>query len=329
MKIALVGAGAIGRIHAANVAAHPEAELSIVCDTNKQAAEQLATRHGGKVVASVQAAMDAKPDGAIIASSTASHGDVAAACIAAGVPFLCEKPLAEDLETARRIATNAVSAGICAATAFNRRFDEGYSGIRDAILDGEIGQIYTLIFTSRTVLPPTIEFASTSGGLFGEKGAHFFDLARWITGEEPSGVSAVGTAIINPDYLAIGHVDTAFVTLKMRSGILCNFDFGWRAAYGQDERLEVNGENGMLQTLQKPTGRHLKFDTDGGTHGGLMPTWLERFAPTYRMELDLFLNKVRGENASNLASLDDGCRAQAISDAAKKSVFSGQVETID
>ena len=46
MKIALVGAGAIGRIHAANVAAHPEAELSIVCDTNKQAAEQLASYSG-------------------------------------------------------------------------------------------------------------------------------------------------------------------------------------------------------------------------------------------------------------------------------------------
>ena len=328
MKIALIGAGSIGRIHAANIATHPDAALAVVCDFNEMAAGQVASIHGGKAVVSVEAAMDAKPDAAIIASSTSSHGEVATACIAAGVPFLCEKPLAADLDTAQRIAAEAASAGIVAATAFNRRFDEGYSGIRDAISAGDIGRMNALIFTSRTASPPTVAFARTSGGLFGEKGAHFFDLARWITGEEPSEVSALGSAIINPDYRSIGQVDTAFVTMKMASGILCNFDFSWRAAYGQDERLEVNGELGMLQTIQQPVGKHLRFSASGGRHGGLMPTWSERFAPTYKLELDLFLNKVRGGSDSDLASLDDGCRAQAISDAARKSVLSGRVEAV-
>ncbi len=325
MRIALVGAGSIGKIHAANVAAHPVAQLAVVCDMDHESAKCVAADHSGKPLVSIEQALDESPDAVIVASSTASHGEVASACIAAGVPFLCEKPLASDLATARKIAADAESAKIIGATAFNRRFDVGYSGIREAVLDGEIGQINALIFASRTGSPPTVEFTKSSGGLFGEKGAHFFDLACWITGEEPTEVFAMGSAIVNPKFSSIGEVDTAFVTLKMPSGVLCNFDFSWRAAYGQDERLEVNGALGMLRTYQQPVGKFLRNSKHGESHEGLLPTWFERFAPTYERELDLFLKAVRKGSGAGLASLDDGCRAQAISDAAKSSLGTGQV----
>ena len=324
LRLALIGGGSIGSIHARNIAAHRDAELAVVCDTNIEAAKSLSASHGGDAAATVGEALHLRPDAVIIASSTASHGDVASACIAAGLPFLCEKPLASDLKTARHIAEQARASGLVAATAFNRRFDPGYAGIRDAIRSGEIGRPETLLFTSRTSSPPTIEFTKTSGGLFGEKGAHFYDLARWITGEDPVEVSAMGSALVNPDFATIGEVDTALITMKMPSGTLCSFDFSWRAAYGQDERLEVNGSEGMLRTLQEPVERFRKNTAEGEAHGGLMPTWYQRFAGTYEKELSVFIDAVGGGDRGTLATLEDGCMAQLVADAAKSVVNTGQ-----
>ena len=323
-KLALIGAGSIGRVHAANIARHPDAELVAVCDPQAEVGSQIADEYGGDYVASVDDALAMAPNGAIIASSTASHGTVAEACIDAGVPFLCEKPLASDLTTANRIADLADRAGLTTAMAFNRRLDAGYSGIRDAILEGKIGDVETLLFTSRTASPPTVEFTRTSGGLFGEKGAHFFDLARWITGEEPVALFAMGSALINPEFAAIGEVDTAMVTMRMNNGTLCQFDFSWRAAYGQDERLEVNGSHGMLTTFQEPVERFRSHTSSGEYHRGLLPTWYERFESTYREELEHFISAIAEEKDSKLPSLREGYLAQAISDAAKQSVTEGR-----
>ena len=280
MQIAVIGAGAIGRIHAGNVAAHPEAGLAAVCDTNPEAAKSLASQFDALSVHSVEEALNRNPDGVIIASSTASHGKVAAACISAHVPFLCEKPLASDQETANRVVASARRAGLVAAIAFNRRFDTEYASIRKAISAGEIGRVEVILMTSRTASPPSVEFTRTSGGLFAEKGAHFYDLARWFTREHPVELFAMGSVLVNAAFADIGEADTAMITMRMPSGTLCQFDFSWRAAYGQDERVEVNGSLGMLQTIQEPVGRVLNTGKGGQSRHGLMPTWQERFART-------------------------------------------------
>lgn len=319
-NIALIGAGSIGQIHARNLADSGFARLAVICDVKRDAADALAAPYGAKAVSSIDDVLAKDIDGLIIASSTASHGDIARACIGAKKPFLCEKPLASDLATAKAIVSGARDAGLVAATAFNRRFDAGYSSIRSAVVNGQIGQIETLHMTSRTASPPTVEFTKTSGGLFGEKGSHFYDLARWITGEHPVEVFAMGSALINPDFKDIGEVDTALISMRMPSDILCQLDFSWRAAYGQDERLEVNGSLGMLQTKQEPVGRCVMSAQSGQQQLGLFPTWYERFRQTYAAELDLFLNAIDSGDASTLPSLADGLAAQQIAEAAKKSV---------
>ena len=328
-RLALIGSGSIGRIHARNIAAHPDAELMAVCDVSIERAEALAAEHGGRAVGSIDAALELGIDGVIIASSTASHGDIAAACAATRTPFLCEKPLAFDLGTARQIVEATRKADIVAAMAFNRRFDTGYAAIKAAVDAGEIGRLESLLVTSRTAVPPTVEFTRTSGGLFGEKGAHFYDLARWITGEHPVELFAMGAALIDPGFAKIGEVDTAMLTLRMPSGTLCQFDFSWRAVYGQDERLEVNGSKNMMQTRQAPVGGYVRNGPDGQMHPGQMPGWFERFGPTYKRELDLFVAAVAGDDISSLPSLEDGLAAQQIADAARQSVRTGAPVRLD
>ena len=109
LNVALVGAGSIGQIHAGNIAGNARCRLAAICDADTERAKALASRHDTQPAA-LENCLAADIDAVIIASSTTSHGDVAAACLEAGKPFLCEKPLAGDLSEGLRLAIEAAVA---------------------------------------------------------------------------------------------------------------------------------------------------------------------------------------------------------------------------
>jgi myo-inositol 2-dehydrogenase / D-chiro-inositol 1-dehydrogenase len=324
VTLSLIGAGTIGAVHAANIAAHPHARLGWVYDVRAEAAAALAERHGAAIARSLDEALGDDVSAAIIASATVSHGAVAEACVGSGKAFLCEKPLARDLNDARRLVRAVRDAGITAAIGFNRRLDRGYAALRGAVAGGAIGRLEALLITSRSATPPTVQSVQATGGLLGEKGSHFFDLACWIAGEYPVELHAMGAALVDPGFAAVGEVDTAMITLAMPSGTLCQLDFSWRAAYGQDERLEAVGARGMLQTPQAPDAPFTRFDAAGLTQAAPLPGWLARFAPTYAEELDRFVRALEAGRAPELATLEDGLAAQRLAEAAGRSIREGR-----
>ena len=319
LTLSLIGAGNIGKVHAHNVAAHAGARLGYVFDIDREAAEAVAGQYGARATASLEEALGGDVDAAIIAASTSTHGEILAACVDAKKAFLCEKPLASSVAAAEKIVAGVKEAGLTAAIGFNRRFDFQYAGIKEAVARGDIGQPELMLITSRTAKPPTVEFIKTSGGLLGEKGSHFYDLACWITGEYPAEIQASGSALVNPRFAEIGEVDTAVITLCMPSGMLCQLDFSWRAAYGQDERIEVLGSLGMLQTRQSPVSPFVRHDEAGMTCDGRFPGWLERFEPTYGMQLDAFIRAV-GTGTEAFPAVEDGLAAQRLTEAGMQSI---------
>jgi myo-inositol 2-dehydrogenase/D-chiro-inositol 1-dehydrogenase len=329
VSLALIGAGNIGGVHAANIAAHPRARLGSIYDVHAEAAVTLSRKHGARPARSLDEALGDGIEAAIIASSTASHGEVAEACIRAGKPFLCEKPLARDLGAAECIVCAAQAAGLITAIGLNRRLDRGYAAIRDAVAGGDIGRLETILITSRSALPPTVRSVQATGGLLGEKGSHFYDLACWIAGEYPVELHAMGAALVEPAFAEIGEVDVAMITLAMPSGALCQLDFSWRAAYGQDERLEAVGALGMLQTSQAPAAPFTRFDAAGVTLAAPLPGWLARFAPTYAVELDRFVRALETGRPPELATLADGLAAQRLAEAAARSIREGRRIRLD
>ena len=329
VTLALIGAGNIGGVHAANIAAHPRARLGWVYDARHEAAAALAGKHGARAARSLDEALGEGVDAAVIASSTASHGEVAEACIAAGKAFLCEKPLAKDLGAARRIVGAARTAGLITAIGFNRRLDRGYAAIRQAVASGEIGRLEAILITSRSATPPSVQSVQATGGLLGEKGSHFYDLACWIAGEYPLELHAMGAALVDPAFAEVGEVDVAMITLAMPSGALCQLDFSWRAAYGQDERLEAVGALGMLQTSQAPDAPFSRYGSAGLTQAAPLPGWLARFAPTYAEELERFVRALETGQTPELASLEDGLAAQRLAEAAARSIREGRRIRLD
>jgi myo-inositol 2-dehydrogenase/D-chiro-inositol 1-dehydrogenase len=103
-KIALIGAGRIGRIHGANVVAHPRLTLSHIVDRWRRTPRRR-RREMGAAVADLEAVLaDASVAGVIVASSTDTHLDYSVRAHAAGKAVFCEKPIDMDLGRARPAA---------------------------------------------------------------------------------------------------------------------------------------------------------------------------------------------------------------------------------
>ena len=316
IKIALIGAGVIGRIHARNVSHSATCSLAHVVDFDRGRADELCRLFGGRADDSVDRALsDDTVDAVVIASSTDAHKGHVLAAARAGKAILCEKPIADSLDDARHCVDEIERAGVIAAMGFNRRLDAVHQDLHNRLSAGDIGKIEMLRLVSRSATPPPPETAAHSGGMIREKGTHFFDLACWLAGSDPAEVTAMGDCLIDPRFADFDDVDTAIVTLRLQDGTLAGFDFGRRTAYGVDELIEVFGSDGLLLADRQPVSGAIKRAGAQVSAPGLNRDWYERFAPTYVDELAAFATAVRGE-AKVHASMTDGLRAQAIAEAA-------------
>jgi len=324
MRFALFGAGFIGTIHGNNIAAHPRATLQYVYDVNSTAAEGLAARHGAKVAnspAEVWGADDV--DAVLIASSTNTHADLLSGAIKAKKPAYCEKPIDLDINRVKAVVQEAHQANIPILIGFSRRFDPNHLGVREAIQRGEIGKIEMMHLTSRGPQPPPISYVKVSGGQFRDQTIHFFDLACWLADEAPVEVYATGAALVDPAIGEAGDIDTSMLILKMAGGAFCHIDNSRRSAYGYDERIEVFGSLGMVQSERKPTREVSLYTGAKVIADGLHPGWFERMQPSFGLTLDAFISSLEGTSTA-YPTLLDGLRAQMIAEAAIASLQKNQ-----
>ncbi len=319
LSIALIGAGVIGEVHARNIAAHRDTRLRWVVDVDAARGKSLAAAHGATFSTSVDEMLaDPAVQVVVIGSSTDVHEAHLLASVHAGKAVLCEKPIADSLDRAKSCLDAARAAGVIAAVGFNRRFDVHHRAVFDRVRAGEIGAVESVHIVSRSseATPPAA--AHRAGGMLREKGTHFYDLACWMAGSEPTEVYAAGGCLFNPEYAAFGDVDTAALTLRFASGALATFSFSRRTDYGYDEMIEVFGSKGMLQS-QRQRQRGVSLYQRGKVVGDVFPSWYERFAPTYVAELDALVAAVR-TGIPMSPSLADGMRAQAVAEAAVSSL---------
>lgn len=325
LSIAVLGAGRIGRIHAGNIAAHPMAYLAGIADPDPAAASRLADALGAPIL-SVAQTMGA--DAVLIATPTPTHADYIEQAAAAGRPVFCEKPI--DLSAGRvRTCLAAVRhAGIPLMVGFNRRWDPHFGTLKRRLDDGEIGQLELLTIISRDPSPPPMSYIASSGGLFRDMMIHDLDMARFLLSEEPVAISAFGSSLVDPAIGAAGDVDTALVMLRTASGQLCQISNSRRAVYGYDQRIEAHGAAGLLRAGNVHATTVEVADDGGFRSDPVLPFFLERYAASYRAELDAFINAI-AINTTIKPDGDDGLRALLLADAAVEAMQTGQVVRIE
>ncbi len=141
-RIAVVGAGLIGRKHIDVASEH--AQLDAIVDPEPKSAE-LASARGATWHKDLDTYLNAhKPDGVIIATPNQMHLEHGAACIAAGLPVLIEKPLAENSASARKLAEHSHAAGVPLLVGHHRRHSPVIKAAKAAIDAGRLGRIVTV-----------------------------------------------------------------------------------------------------------------------------------------------------------------------------------------
>lgn len=327
-RIALLGAGFIGSVHAANLFTHPDVELVSVFDVARERAAALAQRYQTVVAESIQDAFDPNGvDAVLIATSTDTHTEHLQRAAEAGIAAFVEKPI--DLDLAR--ATAAVAAvertGIPVMVDFNRRFDRDHAELRRVVQAGEIGSLELLQLISRGPVSPPLEYVAVSGGQMRDQTVHFFDLARWIAGADPVEVVAIGSALADPRIRAYDDVDTSVAVLRFEDGTIAQLESVRRTGYGYDERIEAMGAEGLVESGHHATGAVTVRTGQHAVSAGLHPGWFERVQPTYRASRDGFVSAL--ENGTPMpVTLRDALKAQAIAEAATASLASGKTERI-
>lgn len=330
-KVALFGAGRIGRIHAANLAAMPGIELTAVSDPMADSAAELAQLHGARVDSIDNIFADPSIDTVVIGSPTTTHTDLITRAAQAGKSIFCEKPVDLSAERAKACAAAVAAAGVACMIGFQRRFDPTFNEAKTRMDRGEIGNPEMLVITSRDPGAPPVSYIQQSGGIFRDMLIHDFDVFRWILcgdGDRAVWLSAVGSCLTDPAIGQAGDFDCTAVTIKTAKGRLCQINTTRRAAYGYDQRFEVIGSLGMLQCGNHRPSEVTQASASGTQQDNPEAFFLQRYAAAYRLEIEHFFTVLQ-QGGQFRTSVQDGVDAQVLADAAAQSATNQQPVTFD
>jgi myo-inositol 2-dehydrogenase / D-chiro-inositol 1-dehydrogenase len=322
LKIGLIGAGRIGRLHAEHLTVRvPSAELVMVADVFEENARQCAKGYGIPLATQDYHAILDHPDiGAVaICSSTDTHARIIEEAAQAGKHIFCEKPIALDLSTIDQALDAVERNGVKLQLGFNRRFDASYRRVRQAIEQGETGRLQQIHIISRDPAPPPIEYIPTSGGLFLDMTIHDFDMARFLTASEVDELFVMAGVMVDPAIGEVGDVDTATILLHFTNGVIGTIENCRRAAYGYDQRVEVLGSEGAVQTENKYPNTAIISDSRSVRRDLPLHFYIERYTESYVTEMQAFVDAVLHDRPVPVTGYD-GRMAAVLGLAAKKSL---------
>ena len=322
LKIGIIGAGRIGRLHAENlVASVSEAKVTAIADPFMTGQTQAwassldiaCFRDASEVMGNPEI------DAVFICSSTNTHADYIMGAAKNGKHVFCEKPIDFDLKKTKKALDIVEKSGVKLQLGFVRRFDHNHKKVRDTVASGMLGKPHVIRITSRDPEPPPFAYARVSGGLFMDMMIHDFDMARYLSGSEVLEVMAYGDALISPKLKEIDDIDVATVMIKFENGAFGIIDNSRKASYGYDQRTEVHCESGCVRTEND-----LINCASISTAQGVMcekPTWffLERYNDAFIAEERAFINSVIDNKEISVSGID-GIKSVLIAMAAKESL---------
>ena len=240
VRVGVIGAGLMGSTHVRLLSASVAgAEVAAVSDALPGQAERVAAECGVPVVhpGGEDLIHDPGVDAVVVASPAATHAAFVHACLDAGKPVLCEKPLAETAEACRELVEAEVAAGRrLVQVGFMRRYDPGFADLKLRLDDGVVGPpvLVRCVHRNAQVGP-----GYSSEMLITESVVHEIDVVRWLLGEE---LARVTVHAPRPTSLAAEGVrDPQLVVLETESGVLVDVEISVNARYGYDIRCEVVG----------------------------------------------------------------------------------------
>ncbi|MEE3850950.1 Gfo/Idh/MocA family oxidoreductase [Gordonia sp. LSe1-13] len=333
LTVGVIGLGRIGGFHADTLTALPMVDEIVVTDANPAAIAATTDRLASARAASdADAMLNAGVDAVVIASATPTHAALIDKAVTAGVPTLCEKPIALSVSDSAAVVARVGDADVPVTIGYNRRFDPAMAAARSAVAGGELGFITTVRSTTLDPAPPPAEYIAASGGIFRDCAVHDFDTVRWLLADEVVEVYAMGSNQGDPFFADVGDVDSASVLLRFAGGSTGVVSVSRYNARGYDCRLEVHGSKDSVVAGWDPGTPVRNLQPDCGfpasaPHGFFM----DRFAAAYRAELAAFCATTIDPTptTSSACTVHDALEVALIAEAATRSVATHRPVTVD
>ncbi len=246
VQIGVIGTGGMGERHARNLAHHtPGAAVTAVMDLDTEAAAAIARDCDGATVHNAAAALinDPRVAAVVIASPDPTHAGLARACIAAGKPVLCEKPLASTVADAKGVIDAEVAGGKrLVQLGFMREFDDAHRRVRELTMRGDMGEPLYFRGTHTNLAqgaPRTVEDVIINSAI------HDIHSARWFLGGRVT--ETYGRHMPVP---GAGDQSCRFllVNLTFADGKMALIEVNVDADYGYEVRTEVMCERGTARS---------------------------------------------------------------------------------
>lgn len=322
MRIALLGAGRIGQMHARVLVGTRGVDELLIADAIAGRASTVAAEVGAVAARGIQEAFD-HADAVVIAAGTDAHMPLVRESLGRGLPTFCEKPLAPDLDGTLAMAAAIRGASTPFQLGFQRRFDPAYREARRLVKNGDLGTVYAVRMAGHDPAPPGEDYIAVSGGLFRDFSVHDFDILRWLTGQEVVEVFAMGGVLGFPVFAKYDDVDTAVASLKLTDGTLAALTVARHDPLGYDIRTELFGSRDSISIGLGP--RMPMRSVEPGVNppdGPAWPHFMDRFASAYRAEMEAFVRVALGEASPECGAID-GVEALRVAEAATRSMRLG------
>ncbi len=307
MKIGLIGAGRIGKLHGEVLTYHiPEVEIKTVAEIYADTVEDWVKRLNipNLTTDATDVLNDPEIEAVLICSSTDTHSQLIVDAARAGKHIFCEKPIDLDIDRIGGALDAVKKAGVKLQIGFNRRFDHNFKKVREVVASGGVGDVHIVRITSRDPAPPPIAYVEVSGGIFLDMTIHDFDMARYLSMSEVVEVYAQGAVLVDPAIGAAGDVDTAVVTLKFENGAMGVIDNSRQAVYGYDQRVEVFGAKGCV-AVKNDLPNSAQLSTSEGVYNEKpLYFFLERYQDSYIAEIKAFVEAVRNDTPTPVTGND-------------------------
>jgi myo-inositol 2-dehydrogenase / D-chiro-inositol 1-dehydrogenase len=321
VNVGVIGVGMIGQDHIRRLTKVLAGSAVVaVSDVDLARAQSVAEGIGARAFATGEDLIaDPRVEAIVVTSWGPTHEQYVLACIAAGKPVFCEKPLATTQEACLRILDAEMKFGRrLVQVGFMRRYDPAYRAMKKVVTSGAIGAPLMMHASHRN---PDVPGHYTADMAINDTAVHDVDVARWLLDDE-----IVATSVLVPrrNRNAGDLRDPLFVLFEMSSGAIVDVEVSVNIQYGYDIRGEIIGEDGTVELAES---NPVVVKTKSGFGGRVPEDWRERFVRAFDIEFQEWLAAAAQGTATG-PSAWDGYAATAVCDAALEALHNGTRATV-